>query len=477
MSLTPQQRSLLSNRLADLFDSFELKEMVGLCLDEDIEKIVGGNTRSEIAFNLVEWSRRRGRIVELIQCASKQRPHDAALSDLLATLQQTGIDIRNSDVESKGNHKGRAGAPLSRRRWTKTALITVSVGIVLIGALLILRWVSRPDDNNRNITTAPPITAELLIPTSNSVDSPNATLKPSIAPTMPPIDTLPPATPPGTTEGGVEEAPLIPLTTLSPTPTIVSTPTSTPTFTPTPTVIPTPVLPLLIQRLEQEILYPGPLSVTGRGPANQEILVILTDEWSFTPPLTQTATADSYGEWRIDSPFAITVTGKLTVTAQVASEEESQAEAPAVAATISINPCLLERSLNPSELPCINIQSDKDMINLIHSFRAIPVVRSCKTPFDNSDDFLNIKVFYFDPDTNVKKPLKSSTQISSDTNTCYGEGLNNITFGPTEVMLLTSLTHDPIELIIEFWDERDNNKKRRLPLHIQQAIPDVDASQ
>jgi hypothetical protein len=73
LSGTPNPVFLLAERISEHFSSSELDE---LCHHFDIEPDeLPGDTRSERAFELVDYLRRRNRLTELVDQLHKERPH------------------------------------------------------------------------------------------------------------------------------------------------------------------------------------------------------------------------------------------------------------------------------------------------------------------------------------------------------------------------------------------------------------------
>ena len=82
MKLTGQQIGLLHDALLDAFDEGELRRLVRIKLDKNLNAIAGGSNLSEIIFNLIEWAERTGRTADLIQAAASEREGNVALHEL-----------------------------------------------------------------------------------------------------------------------------------------------------------------------------------------------------------------------------------------------------------------------------------------------------------------------------------------------------------------------------------------------------------
>ena len=82
MKLTGQQIGLLHDILLDSFDEGELRLLVRIELDKNLDAIAGGSNLSEIIFNLIEWAERNDRTGDLIRAAAKKREGNVALHEL-----------------------------------------------------------------------------------------------------------------------------------------------------------------------------------------------------------------------------------------------------------------------------------------------------------------------------------------------------------------------------------------------------------
>jgi hypothetical protein len=102
---------LTGSQIAHLLDALlaayprrdDLRMMVRLELNENLDAIAGGDTLRAMAFSLIEWAQRTGRTVELIDAARRGNPGNAALQAFAAAL----------DLASVGPPPGPSPAPPS----------------------------------------------------------------------------------------------------------------------------------------------------------------------------------------------------------------------------------------------------------------------------------------------------------------------------------------------------------------------------
>ena len=82
MTLTGPQTKLIQDVLLTSFDKAELVQMVQFQLGETLEQVAGGDDLTEIVFNLVQWSDRSGRLLDLIGGALAANPENLQLQEL-----------------------------------------------------------------------------------------------------------------------------------------------------------------------------------------------------------------------------------------------------------------------------------------------------------------------------------------------------------------------------------------------------------
>jgi hypothetical protein len=93
MSLTGAQiAQLLDALLAAYPRRDDLRVMVRIELNENLDAIAGGDTLRGIAFSLIEWAQRTGRIDELIASARRGNPGNATLQAVAAALGLAPVD-------------------------------------------------------------------------------------------------------------------------------------------------------------------------------------------------------------------------------------------------------------------------------------------------------------------------------------------------------------------------------------------------
>ena len=61
--------------------------MTRLEMNVNLDAVAGGSNFSSIAFNLIDWAQRTGRLGELIQAAVNSVPGNPALQAFVASLQ------------------------------------------------------------------------------------------------------------------------------------------------------------------------------------------------------------------------------------------------------------------------------------------------------------------------------------------------------------------------------------------------------
>lgn len=93
MTLTGAQiAQLLDALLAAYPRRDDLRLMVRVELGENLDAIAGGDTLRAVAFSLIEWAQRTGRVAELIAGARRGNPGNEALEAFAATLDLGTID-------------------------------------------------------------------------------------------------------------------------------------------------------------------------------------------------------------------------------------------------------------------------------------------------------------------------------------------------------------------------------------------------
>src|SRR5260370_37685031 len=103
MELSKMQRRQLKKALISAFPTHgDLAQMVNYHLDEDLEVIAAGTKHSEVVFNLINWARSQGRIMELIQEAQRANERNEELRAFAEELQeQSEAAIYNNNQDRK----------------------------------------------------------------------------------------------------------------------------------------------------------------------------------------------------------------------------------------------------------------------------------------------------------------------------------------------------------------------------------------
>jgi len=87
MKLAGSQIAQLLDALLDAYPRRDdLRIMMRVELDENLDAIAGGDTLRAVAFSLIEWAQRTGRIEELIAGARRRNPGNPALQAASAAL-------------------------------------------------------------------------------------------------------------------------------------------------------------------------------------------------------------------------------------------------------------------------------------------------------------------------------------------------------------------------------------------------------
>jgi len=92
--------TLAGSQIAQLLDALlaayprrdDLRMMVRVELNENLDAIAGGDTLRVVAFSLIEWAQRTGRTAELIAGARRGNPGNPALRAFADTLALTPAD-------------------------------------------------------------------------------------------------------------------------------------------------------------------------------------------------------------------------------------------------------------------------------------------------------------------------------------------------------------------------------------------------
>lgn len=98
LNLTAEQRRRLHNALLSAFpNSAGLERMVRFQLDENLRAVVGGDSLSDVVFNLIEWTESQGRLAELIRGARAEVPGNPALREIAEELLGGAVPASSPD--------------------------------------------------------------------------------------------------------------------------------------------------------------------------------------------------------------------------------------------------------------------------------------------------------------------------------------------------------------------------------------------
>ncbi len=93
MTLAGSQIAQLLDALLDAYPRRDdLRMMVRVELNENLDAIAGGDTLRAVAFSLIEWAQRTGRTADLIAGARRGNPGNPALRAFAETLALTPAD-------------------------------------------------------------------------------------------------------------------------------------------------------------------------------------------------------------------------------------------------------------------------------------------------------------------------------------------------------------------------------------------------
>jgi hypothetical protein len=84
--LTGKQIERFCDALVAAFDRSELEQLTRIDLEQNLEAIAGSGKLSVVAFELVTWAQRTGRVSDLLAAAQSRRPTNAALAALAQEL-------------------------------------------------------------------------------------------------------------------------------------------------------------------------------------------------------------------------------------------------------------------------------------------------------------------------------------------------------------------------------------------------------
>lgn len=93
MALSPEKFKEIEDALRQAYNEAELRRMVRLGFDENLDNIAGGRNLSELRFNLIDWAERTGRELDLVRCAYEHNQGNRALQQLYSKWRGLSIDF------------------------------------------------------------------------------------------------------------------------------------------------------------------------------------------------------------------------------------------------------------------------------------------------------------------------------------------------------------------------------------------------
>lgn len=91
MSLAGPQIDRIAEAIRQAYTRDELRRVVKVCLDEDLDALVPDKAFSDQVFLLVEWANRKDRALELVWCTWEHNRGNAGLKALWAEAQGWGL--------------------------------------------------------------------------------------------------------------------------------------------------------------------------------------------------------------------------------------------------------------------------------------------------------------------------------------------------------------------------------------------------
>ncbi len=88
MKLPANDRKKLFNIILESYpDIAEIAMLINLELGENLDNITGGSNNKQKVFNLIKWAETRGKLIDLLQALSKDRPDNVELQTTIQSLQ------------------------------------------------------------------------------------------------------------------------------------------------------------------------------------------------------------------------------------------------------------------------------------------------------------------------------------------------------------------------------------------------------
>ncbi len=108
MTLSGEDFKKLLDAMLQAYNKSDLRQMVKFNLDKDLDEIIGGVTGAEIIFNLIQWAEARGKLEDLLNAVSQNRPDNLELqktvNGLLNTYFLSAITSTLPSVKLQVNH-------------------------------------------------------------------------------------------------------------------------------------------------------------------------------------------------------------------------------------------------------------------------------------------------------------------------------------------------------------------------------------
>ncbi len=96
MKLSGPQFKQLQTALLDAYTESELRQMLRVQMNVDLDRLAGGADETEITFNLISWAERRGQVASLIEAAYAGNQENPLLAALVTDAKMWFTDQRES---------------------------------------------------------------------------------------------------------------------------------------------------------------------------------------------------------------------------------------------------------------------------------------------------------------------------------------------------------------------------------------------
>ena len=140
MKLDKGQWSRIQQTLLDAFDRNNLRMMLRLELDVDLDTVAGDEDLATVVFNLIGWAERNNRVDDLLVGAAKYNPGNAGLQELAAEYPSWLA----KSISSPGS-PAPTTYPSVERSWGWTVIIGVVITAVLAVGVYLLWQNFGPD--------------------------------------------------------------------------------------------------------------------------------------------------------------------------------------------------------------------------------------------------------------------------------------------------------------------------------------------